>query len=369
MDCIVCAKAAELDFLVPDRSVVFIVPGRLETRTGGYEYDRRMIGGLRACGWSVEVRELDGTFPHPTPAALGDAARVLADIPDCTTVLIDGLALGAMPAEIERETFRLRIAGLIHLPLAAEIGIGREIAARLEASERRAIAAASGVIVTGSITAVALASYGVASHLITVVEPGTDRAPVARGSDHGPLQLLCVATVNPGKGHDILLRALAAAAPHGDWHLTCAGSLDRHPPTVQRVRARLRADGLEARVSLVGELDTGTLEACYDAADLFVLATLHETYGMAVAEALAHGLPVVSTTTGAISDLVSDSAGLLVPPGETGALTFALSQIMGDARLRARFAEGARRVRQRLPTWEDAVGKMAAALERMATDG
>jgi glycosyltransferase involved in cell wall biosynthesis len=122
-------------------------------------------------------------------------------------------------------------------------------------------------------------------------------------------------------------------------------------------------------VSLVGDLDAATLETGYDAADLFVLATLHETYGMAVAEALAHGLPVVSTTTGAIPDLVSDGAGLLVPPGDTGALTFALSQVLGDASLRARLAEGARRVRDRLPTWEDAVGKMAAALQRMATDG
>ena len=246
-------------------------------------------------------------------------------------MLIDGLALGAMPAEVERETSRLRIAGLIHLPLAAEIGIGQDMAARLEASERRAIAAASLVIVTGKVTAVALAGYDVASHLITVVEPGTDRAPVARGSPAGPLQLLCVATVNPGKGHDILLRALAAAAPHGNWRLTCAGSLDRHPLTVQRVRARLRTEGLEARVSLVGDLDAARLAACYDEADLFVLATLHETYGMAVAEALARGLPVVSSTTGAIPDLVSDDAGLLVPPGDTGALTIALSQVLGDA--------------------------------------
>jgi glycosyltransferase involved in cell wall biosynthesis len=274
-----------------------------------------------------------------------------------------------MPAEIEREARRLRIAGLIHLPLAAEIGIGRDMAARLEASERRAIAAAALVIVTGTLTAVALASCGVASHMITVVEPGTDPAPLARGSPAGPLQLLCVATVNPGKGHDILLRALAAAAPRGNWHLTCAGSLDRHPATVERVRARVRTDGLESRVSLVGDLDAATLAACYDRADLFVLATLHETYGMAVAEALARGLPVVSTATGAISDLVSDDAGLIVPSGDTGALTVALSQVLGDAALRARLAAGARRVRDRLPTWEDAVGRMAAALERMAADG
>jgi glycosyltransferase involved in cell wall biosynthesis len=349
-------------------SLVFIVPGRLETRTGGYEYDRRMVVGLRTLGWSVDVRELDRSFPHPTSAALDEAARVLAAIPDRTTVLIDGLALGAMPAEVEREASRLRVVALIHLPLAAEIGIGHDVAARLEASERRAIAGASLVIVTGKATAAALASYGVASHLITVVAPGTDRAPLARGSHDGPLQLLCVATLNPGKGHDILFRALAAV-PYDNWHLTCAGSLDRDPPTVQRLREKLRADGLDARVSLVGELDAPALAACYDNADLFVLATLHETYGMAVAEALAHGLPVVSTATGAIPELVGDDAGLLAPPGDTAALTSALSQMLCDRHLRARLAEGARRVRDRLPAWEDAVDKMAAALDGVTRRG
>jgi glycosyltransferase involved in cell wall biosynthesis len=327
-----------------------------------------MVVGLRARGWSVEVRELDGSFPHPTSGALNQAARVLAAIPDRTTVLVDGLALGAMPAEAECEASRLRIVALIHLPLAAEIGIGQDVAARLEASERRAIATASLVIVTGRATTAALESYGVASHLIAVVEPGTDRAPLARGSHEGPLQLLCVATLNPGKGHDILFRALAAV-PHGHWHLTCAGSLDRHPPTVQRLREQVRADGLGARVSLVGDLNAAALAACYDNADLFVLATLHETYGMAVAEALAHGLPVVSTATGAIPELVGDDAGLVVSTGDTTALTSAVSQVLGDRHLRARLAEGAQRVRDRLPTWEDAVGRMAAALDHMATHG
>ena len=341
---------------------------------------------LRGRGWSVEMRELDGSLPYPTSAALDEAARALAAIPDQRTVLIDGLAFGALPAEVEREASRLRIVALIHLPLAAEIGLSAEAAAGLESGERRALASASLVIVTGKGTMAAVASYGVPSSLIAVVEPGTDRAPLARGSDssdtsdtshRGPLQLLCVATLNLGKGHDILFRALGAIRDL-DWHLTCAGSLDRDPATVQRLRTRLRADGLEDRVSLVGELDAASLAACYDAADVFVLPTLHETYGMAVAEALAHGLPVVSTTTGAIPELVNlsglsgtegvcdGSAGLLVPPGDSDALRIALAHVIGDVDLRARLADGARRVRDRLPTWEDAVDKMAAALQRLA---
>jgi len=350
------------------RSVVLVVPGRLDTPTGGYFYDRRMSEGLRQLGWSVEVRELDESFPHPTPAALAHAACVLADLRDGTRLLVDGLALGAMPGVIEHEAARLRIAALVHLPLGADISIDRHTAARLEAAERRALSAAALVIVTGTATLPMLAKYGIARNRIVVVEPGTTRAPLARGSGGEPLRLLSVATLNPGKGHEILLEALAVV-PHGGWHLTCAGSVTRHPETADRVRAAIRRLGFEERVTLVGELDAVRLGECFDRADVFVLATLQETYGMAVAEALAHGLPVVSTTTGAIPDLVGADAGLLAPPGNTAALAEALTRVIGDAGLRTRLTEGARRVRGRLPSWEQAFGKMADALEHLDADG
>ena len=356
-------------------SLTVIVPGCLEARTGGYEYDRCMVAGLRARGWRIEVQELDASFPKPTMAALAQAARALAAMPDHATVLIDGLALGAMPAEVEHEAARLRIIALVHLPLAAEVGLDRETAAALEASERRALAAAAHVVVTGRETVEALAAYGVELDRMTVVEPGTNRARLSRGSAAGgPIELLCVATLNAGKGHEILIGALAAIRDR-NWHLTCAGSLERDPATVERVRAAVARQGVYDRVSLAGELGPEDLEACYNRADVFVLATLKETYGMAVAEALAHGLPVISTSTGAIPDLVSDSAvndvacvaGIVVPPGDHQALADALSLVLGDPGVRQKLADGARRVRERLPTWEDASGKMSAALGRIVS--
>jgi glycosyltransferase involved in cell wall biosynthesis len=350
------------------RSVVLIVPGRLDTRTGGFLYDRLMAEGLRRRGWSVEVRELDDSFPHPTPAALANAAGVLSGLRDGARLVIDGLALSAMPEVIEHESARLRIAALVHLPLGADVSIEPQAARRLEAAERRSLAAAALIIVTGTATIAMLDRYGIGRDRIVAVEPGTARAPVARGSAGTAVQLLSVATMNPNKGHEILLEALAAI-PHDCWHLTCAGSLTRHPATVDRVRATMRRLELEDHVTLLDELDADSLHECYDRADVFVLATLQETYGMAVAEALARGLPVVSTTTGAIPDLVGAGAGLLVPPGNIGALAGALARVIGDAPLRARLADGARRVRERLRSWEQAVEEMAAVLERLETHG
>jgi len=352
---------------VRESRATVIVPGSLETRTGGYEYDRRIVAGLRARGWRVDVQELDASFPRPTVTALAHAARVLAAIPDRTIVLIDGLALGAMPAEVEREATRLMLVALVHLPLAAEIGLDPATAAALEASERRALAAAAQIVVSGHPTLETLAAYGIERDRLAIVEPGTDRAPLALGSRGGPLELLCVATLNAGKGHEILIRALAQMT-NRNWHLTCAGSLTRDPSAVERVRATVRCAGLDDHVTLADELAADALAACYHRADVFVLATLHESYGMAVAEALAHGLPVVSTMTGAIPKLVTDGAGvagIIVPPRDQLALVDALTQVVGDERLRKTLADGARKVRDRLPSWEDAAAKMAAVLGRL----
>lgn len=350
----------------PEGSLVLIVPGRLETCSGGYAYDRRILAGLGRRGWSVTVRSLDASFPRPSLAARDHAARELAAIPDGSTVLIDGLALGAMPAQIERERTRLRLIALVHHPLAAETGIDRDTAAELESSERRALAAVRLVVVTSNATAATLAGYGVSRDRIAVVEPGTDRAAQARGSRDGLLHLLCVGALIPRKGHQTLARALAMIA-EGRWRLTCVGSTQRDPRTVERLLARLRADGLEDRVRLAGEVDESTLAACYDDADVFVLPTFYEGYGMAVAEALAHGLPVISSATGAIAELLAGGAGLLVPPGDPQALAAALLRVL-DPDARARLALGARQARDRLPTWEDAAGKMASVLRPAPLD-
>ena len=361
-------------------SVVLVVPGRLDARTGGTIYDRRIVEGLRHRGWRVHVAELDASFPCPTSSALAQADAALAAIPVGSIVIVDSLALGAMSALVTREAERVRLVALMHQPLAMAAGLEAGAAARFRENECRALGAAALVVVTGRAALDLIAPYGVTPDRIVVVEPGTDAAPRARGSrvdpatdtsvsgTPRPLQLLSVATVHPGKGHDLLLEALAAA-PRRSWHLTCAGSLTRDPATVARLRDMVANLGLGDRVSFVGDLDRQELAACYDAADVFVLATRQETYGMAVAEAVARGLPVVATMTGAIPDLVGDSAGLLVPVGDKRALIDALSRVLQDGPLRSRLADGAWRARQQLPTWDAASDHMSTALRAVIVHG
>jgi glycosyltransferase involved in cell wall biosynthesis len=339
------------------QAIVFVVPGPITTRTGGYIYDARIAEGLRRRGLPVEIVELTES----------SATSAFSRLPDRAVVVIDGLALPPIVDIVEREANRLTIVALVHLPLAAAIDLDADVADQVREQERRAFRAARRIIVTSPATIPLLASYNLPDGSIRVVEPGTDRAAIARGCDGDTVHLLCVATVNAGKGHEILLRALARV-PARNWQLTCAGSLTRDPAAVERVQRVIVELGLEDRVQLVGELDANSIAACYNTADVFVLATRQETYGMAVAEALAHGLPVVSTTTGAIPSLVSSEAGILVPPGDADVLSAALTRLIDDPDLRARLAEGARRMADRLPTWDDACEKFAAALQTVTDE-
>jgi len=350
------------------------VPGDPNTSTGGYIYDAQILAGLAELGWRTRVHSLDASFPRPTPAALRDARARLAALGGHGVVVIDGLALAGLERVLETEAKRLAVVALVHHPLALETGITAADARLLEAAERNALAFARRVIVTSQWTARALGAYQVPIERIRVVEPGVDRRKKKRtlrfsrlrravAEVHSDtLHLLCVATLTPRKGHAVLLEALAELRDRR-WHLTCAGSFTRDPATFAALERQVDRLALRTRVSFLGDLDADALEREYERADLFVLASYLEGYGMALAEAVARGIPVVSTTAGAIPETVPAAAGVLVPPGDSRALAKALAPLLDDAAARARLAANARAAAARLPTWRDATEKFAAALD------
>jgi glycosyltransferase involved in cell wall biosynthesis len=178
---------------------------------------------------------------------------------------------------------------------------------------------------------------------IVVTPPGTakpSRLPRRRAA-RGALEFLCVASVTPRKGHLLLVEALAALVDR-PWHCRCIGSTERAADYAAAVRYEIGRRGLKSRIALEGEWPPAHLPEAYATADAFVLPSYHEGYGMALAEALAWGLPAIATTAGAIPETVPASAGLLVPPGDAAALTAALARFLDEPALRARLAAGAR---------------------------
>jgi glycosyltransferase involved in cell wall biosynthesis len=342
------------------------VPGDLATPTGGYAYDRRMIEELRRLGWRVDVVGLGGGFPHPNAEQKAFAQSHLEGTPAGCPVLIDGLALGVLPEAAERIAARVPLVALVHHPLALETGIAPDAAKKLHDSERAALAAARAVIVTSPSTATLLAEdYDVPPELITVACPGTDRGAPAPGSTDGIVRLIAVGSVVPRKGFDVLIEALSMIEEL-PWRLTVAGDLTRDGAAAAQLDAAIGRHRLVGRVELLGAVAPERLDALYAAADLFVLASRFEGYGMAFAEAMAHGLPIVGTTAGAIPDTVPPGAGILVEPNDVNALSRTLRMLIENRKEREWLAAGAREAAEKLPTWGDSVKAMAAAIEALS---
>jgi glycosyltransferase involved in cell wall biosynthesis len=307
--------------------VHFIVPAGIDDParpSGGNTYDRRVRDELRALGWTV--REHVG-------------AGAVSELPDGAVALLDGLIASPAPAVLLPHAERLRQVVLVHMPFA-------------DARERAVLQAATAVIATSEWSRRRLGElYGVPAH---VAKPGVDPAEPVVGSPAGDA-LLCVAALTPGKGHDVLLDALATV-DELSWSCTCAGSLDRDPAFAAAVRRRA-----PARVRFPGPLVGAQLDRAYAAADLLVLASHAETYGMVVTEALARGIPVLATDVGGVREALGHG-GLLVAPGDPAALGAALRSWLTDAGLRARLRRAARARRETLRGWDATAAVVAGVL-------
>lgn len=339
-----------------------VLPGRLDRPTGGSVYDRRMVEGLRALGREVAVHPLAESFPHPSAADLAQAEAVLAGLPDGALVVVDGLALGVLPETAARHAGRLRLVALVHHPLAEETGLDRATADAFRASERAVLALVRRVVVTSPSTkGTLLRDYGVHLDDVSVVVPGTDPAPPAEGSGGPGLALLSVGALVPRKGHDVLAKALMPLADR-PWRLTIAGP-ERDPATAALLKSLIENAGLGGRIRLAGAVSDEDLAALYHRADLFVLASHHEGYGMVLSEAAARGLPIVSTTGGAIPATVPAGAGVLVPPGDVDALSRTLARLMDAPDELAVLRGRAMEARGRLPDWPAQAAAFASVLE------
>jgi glycosyltransferase involved in cell wall biosynthesis len=332
--------------------------------TGGNVYDRRVCRGLQSLDWSVHEHALAGSWPRPDAASLATLAAVVERIPDEAVVLLDGLIASAAPEVLVPHSARLRLIVLIHMPLGDRPPAGCEQTVRMR--EQAVLSAAAGIVTTSAWTRRRLLElYPLPVERIHVAPPGVDAAELATGSPDGGA-LLCVAAVTFGKGHDVLLDALATIAEL-PWSCVCVGALDRDPAFAADLRRRSLQRDLADRVSFPGPRIGADLDRSYAAADLLVLASRAETYGMVVTEALARGLPVVATRVGGVPEAVGhgDGAtrpGLLPPPEDAAAFGAALRAWLSDAELRALLREAASARRASLPGWMATASTLAGVL-------
>ena len=352
-------------------TVHVVVPGGIDDParpSGGNVYDRRICNGLAALGWDVTEHKVDGGWPWPDDDAHRALGRVIAEVPDGAVVLIDGLIASTVPAVLVPHAQRLVLVVLVHLPLG-DGPPGHQVA-DARSSECAVLAAATAVVTTSAwARELLLDRYPLRPENVAVAEPGADPAELTPGTVDGG-QLLCVAAVTPHKGHDVLLAALAAVREL-PWRCVLVGTLDRDPDFADLLHRRAHECGIGDRIWFAGPRTGDELDRAYAAADVLVVPSLGETYGMAVTEALARGLPVIATAVGGLPHTLGRTAdggrpGLLVAPGDAPALAAALSNWLGDAELRSGLRMAAQERRATLAGWPVTVERVAQILTEAA---
>jgi glycosyltransferase involved in cell wall biosynthesis len=323
--------------------------------SGGNVYDRQLCNGLRELGWSVGEHAVPGGWPRPDAAAFAALGDAVDRVPDGGVVLLDGLIASTAPDLLVPEADRLRLVVLVHMPLGH-----RPADDDVRTRERAVLSAAAAIVTTSAWSRRRLLElYELPSDRIHVAEPGVDGADLVTGTEAGGA-LLCVGAVTFDKGHDVLLAALETVSDLA-WHCVCVGSLERDPAFVKSLR------GGTERVDFLGPLTGPDLDRSYADADLLVLPSRAETYGMVVTEALARGLPVVATDVGGVPDALGFGAdsvrpGMLVTAEDPAALGATLRSWLTNADLRARWRRAARERRASLSGWSTTASVVAHVL-------
>jgi glycosyltransferase involved in cell wall biosynthesis len=340
-----------------------VLPGDIDDPlhpSGGNIYDRRILDGLTSMGWHVREHAIPGDWPQPSTATQSTLESLVVSLPDEAVVLVDGLVASAAAPVLMANAERVRLVPLIHLPASTP-------------AEGELLRASAAILATSEWTARQLVDdHGLAEVAVHVATPGVEPAPVAAGSADGGSALLCVGAVAPHKGQDVLISACERLPGHV---FTCdiVGPLDHDPSFVESLR--IRAKPFAPRLRFVGPRTGASLETTYDEADLLVVPSRVETYGMVVTEALARGIPVLATTAGGLPSTLGDPVedeslpGMLVVPGDADALAGALRHWLTDPALRQRLRDSALTRRATLTDWSHTAAAVAPVLARVHGGG
>ncbi len=344
--------------------IAFVVDGAIEQRTGGYLYDRLVAEGLRARGDDVAIVSLPTDLFRCAEAHRRVGEALARD--DLDAVIIDELChpratLAAIGSRLERSRRWPRLVTLVHHLTATErIGPARWVRLAIELA---LLAASDRVVVTSETTREHLASLRVARGRVFVAAPGRDRLGDAEAPalpvDATRFLFLGALTVRTRP-----LRALIAfRAAGGDGRLRFVGPTDRDPSCADRLRRSIERHRLDGRVEISGEVGDERVRQALRESDVLLMPSSYEGYGIAAAEAQAHGLLVIAYRVGALPEVVREGEGaVLVDPDDDDAFARAVARAASDRPWLDEQKARALAHGRSLPRWSDTVAAFRAAM-------
>lgn len=327
-------------------------------RTGGWVYNSRLAQALAGEVARFEDCTVPVAFPAIEPETRAGLARRLATMGGGDVLLADHLHIADLGPLLTGRRFR--VVSIFHHSSAIEDAANGGTIDR--GPERMGLSVCDAVIVTSHETRVYLQHhYAIAAERIVVAIPGADRVPRTRPETSNDPLILSLGAVIPRKRHDYLLD-VAACLPKAGWRWMMVGDLARHPGHVEQLRLQIGGLGLADRVHLAGTVSDADLEQLWEETALFVAGSLYEGYGMAVAEALRHGVPVVTTRSGAVASWAGEGV-VLGPSDDAGGFAAEIAALLADPAERMSLADAAWRFGSGLPNWQETFAGIAARID------
>ncbi len=343
--------------------VGLVIYGSLDTLSGGYLYDRKLMAYLLAQGDSAEiVSQSWSSYPRHLLHNLDGRLAQRLHSAEIDVLLQDELNHPSL--FLLNRWLRPRVAYPIvsivhHLRSSEHRPAWQNHAYR--GVERRYLHSVDGFIFNSATTQAAVAELrpSLPPHVIAtpagnhLAQPISAERVSQRAHEGGPLRVLFVGNVAPRKGLHVLLAALARL-PESDWQLAIVGDTSGDPDYVRRCRELVQTDN----VTWLGRVSDAQLAELYAESHLLCVPSSYEGFGIVYLEAMAHGLPVVATTAGAAPEVVDVSSGCLVPPEDAAALATCLGELMAHREKVADLGRGALLRAKQFPDWDASMARV-----------
>lgn len=354
-------------------TVALVVPGDPETTSGGFRYDRRLVGQLQATGVDVRVFSVPWRpYPLGVVDTLGLATGVPTRLGDADVVVVDELAHpGTIGLAARLERAGTPAVALVHHLRCAEGGALAPVARRLERLFLRRCSAAVCVSRATERDVRDLAGDQMRTHRAPPpadqFDPDVTPGDVAVRARTVPFRVVSLGSLVPRKGHATLLRALAGLG--ADWSLAVVGP-EPDPDHAAAMRSLAADLGVRSQVTFHGNLPTDDLAAVLRDSHALAMPSTYEGFGMAYLEGMGFGLPAVASSAGGAESVVTDGEnGFLVDPGDVAGVRAALASLATDRERLAAMGEAALARFAAHPEWRDTVAGTRAFLTEVADGG